>query len=141
MRYLKSRCRVAEPQTIACLRTAYLEYGDKFEAVGIADLDHDNLTDVFKGLSLITCIQNLLIPSLLLMVDVNAVILSRVPIAKGQISKIANSIVHSGSSGTKHVLEYVRAAKVTKVIHTGSFANVLHPNDSWRPIVVTESGR
>jgi hypothetical protein len=118
-----------------------LEYGDNFEAIGIADLDHDNLTDVFKGLSLIPCIQNLLIPSLLLMVDVNAVILSSVPIAKGQVLKIAGSIVHSGSSGTRHVLEHVRAANVTKVIHTGSFANVLHPDDSWNPIVVTEGGR
>jgi nucleoside-diphosphate-sugar epimerase len=119
-----------------------LEYGDSFEAIGIADLDHDNLTDVFKGLSLILCIQNLLlIPSSLFMIDVNAVILSTVPIAKGDVSKKANLIVHSGSSGTRHVLEYVRAANVTKVIHTGSFANVLHPDDSWNPIVVTEDGR
>jgi nucleoside-diphosphate-sugar epimerase len=120
---------------------AYLEYGDRFEAVGIADLDHDNLTDVFKGLSLTLCIRILLITSSPFMIDVNAVILSSVPIAKGQVSKAAKLIVQSGSSGTRHVLEYVRAANVTKVIHTGSFANVLHPDDSWNPIVVTEGGR
>lgn len=118
-----------------------MEYGDSFEAKGIADLDHDNLTHVFKGLSLTICIQNLLIPSSLVMIGVNAVILSSVPIAKGHVSKTANLIVESGSSGTKHVLKYVRAANVTKVIHTGCFANVLHPDDSWNPIVVTEDGR
>jgi hypothetical protein len=118
-----------------------LEYGDGFEAIGIADLDHDNLTDVFKGLSLTLCIQNLLILSSLFMIDVDAVILSSVPIAKGHVSKTANLIAQSGSSGTRHVLEYVRAANITKVIHTGSFANVLNPDDSWNPIVVTEGGR
>jgi hypothetical protein len=118
-----------------------LEYGDRFETIGIPDLNHDNLTDVFKGLSLTLCIQILLIPSSPFMIDVNAVILSSIPIAKGQVSKTVNSIVQSGSSGTRHILEYVRAANVTKVIHTGSFANVLHPDDSWNPIVVTESGR
>jgi hypothetical protein len=61
--------------------------------------------------------------------------------AKGYVSRRTNLIAQSGSSGTRHILEYVRAAKVTKVIHTGSFANVLHPDDSWNPIVVTEGGR
>jgi len=46
--------------------------------------------------------------------------------------------MESGSSGTKHVLEYARAADVKRVILTGLFANVLHPDDSWNPIVVTE---
>jgi hypothetical protein len=118
-----------------------LEYGDSFKAIGIADLYHDNLTGVMKGLSLTICIQNLLIPSLLFVIDVNAVILSSVPMAKGHVTKTANLIVESGSSGTRHVLEYVRAANVAKVIHTGSFANVLHPDDSWNPIVVSEGGR
>lgn len=122
-----------------------MEYGDSFEALGIADLYHDNLTDVFKGLSLTAplFIQNLLIPSSLFVIDVNAVILSGVPMAnlKNHVSKTANLIAQSGSSGIRHILEYVCAAKVTKVIHTGSFANVLHPDDSWNPIVVTEGGR
>jgi len=117
-----------------------LEYGDSFEAIGIADLNHDDLTDIFRSLFFIPRIQSLLIPSSLFMIDVNAVILSSIPIAKGQVTKIANSIVQSGSSGTRHVLEYVRAANITKVVHTGSFANVLHPDDSWNPIVVTEDG-
>jgi len=120
-----------------------MEYGASFEAIGVADLDHDNLTDVFKGLSPTLCIQNLLIliTSSVSMIGVNAVILSSVPIAKGHVSKAANSIVQFGSSGTRHVLGYVRAANVRKVIHTGCFANVLHPDDSWNPIVVTEDGR
>ena len=52
MTYLTSviNLRVAEPQTIVSLRAAYLVYGDRFEAVGVADLDHDDLTNVFKGL-------------------------------------------------------------------------------------------
>lgn len=75
------------------------------------------------------------------MIDVNAVILSNVPVAKGPVLKAANSIVRSGSFGTRHVLEYVREANVAKVIYTGSFANVLHPDDSWNPVVVTERGR
>jgi nucleoside-diphosphate-sugar epimerase len=60
--------------------------------------------------------------------------------AKGHVSKTANLIAQSGGSGTRRILEYVRAANVTKVIHTGSFANVLHPDDSWNPIVATEGG-
>lgn len=75
------------------------------------------------------------------MIDVNAVILSSAAVAKGHYSKMRNSIVQSGSSGIKHVLAYIRAANVTKVVHTGSFANVLHPDGSWNPIVVTEDGR
>ncbi len=80
-------------------------------------------------------------PELVFMIDVNAVILSIVPLVKGQIAKAANLLMQSGSSGTRHVLEYVRAANVTRIIHTGSFANVLHPDDSWNPIVVTEDGK
>ncbi|KAH9995881.1 hypothetical protein BJV74DRAFT_298470 [Russula compacta] len=107
---------VAEPETIYSLRVAYLKDRDRFEAVGIPDLNHDDLTDVFRG--------------------VNAIILAGLPFVKGQTAKL---IVESGSSGTKHVLAYARAAKVTKVIYAGSFANVLHPDDSWNPIVVTEN--
>lgn len=75
------------------------------------------------------------------MKDVNAIILSNVPLfAKGKVARTANSVMESGSSGTRHVLEYARAANVTRVILTGLFANVLHPDDSWNPIVVTEEG-
>jgi len=55
--------------------------------------------------------------------------------------KAAKLIMESGSSGTRHILEYARGANVTKVIYTGSFANVLHPYDSWSPIIVTENGK
>ncbi|KAF8477705.1 hypothetical protein DFH94DRAFT_89549 [Russula ochroleuca] len=109
---------VAEPQAIVSLRAAYLVYGDRFEAVGVADLDHDDLTNVFR--------------------DINAIILSTLPLVKGHAMNTANLIMESGSSGTRHVLEHARAANVKRVIHTGSFANVLHPDDSWNPIVVTE---
>jgi hypothetical protein len=54
---------------------------------------------------------------------------------------VAKLIVESASSGMKHVLKFARAANVMKVIYTGSFSNVLHPDYSWNPIVVTESGK
>jgi nucleoside-diphosphate-sugar epimerase len=75
------------------------------------------------------------------MTDINAIILSTLPLVKGHAMNTANLIMESGSSGTRHVLEHARAANVKRVIHTGSFANVLHPDDSWNPIVVTEDGR
>jgi len=37
------------PETVLHLRTAYSQYRDRFEVVGIADLDHDDLTEVFRG--------------------------------------------------------------------------------------------
>jgi nucleoside-diphosphate-sugar epimerase len=112
-----------------------------FEVVGVADLDHDDLTDVFRGLCCTLCIQTHLIPNSLFMIDVDSVVLlSNLPLVKGQVTKAANLVVQSGSSGTRHVLEYARAANVARVILTGSFANVLHPDNSWSPIVVTEDG-
>jgi nucleoside-diphosphate-sugar epimerase len=60
---------------------------------------------------------------------------------EGKTMKLAELIVELASSGTKHVLKFARAANVTKVIYTGSFSNVLHPDYSWNPIVVTESGK
>ncbi|KAI0298400.1 hypothetical protein B0F90DRAFT_1818763 [Multifurca ochricompacta] len=107
-----------EPRRVFALRIAYVEYRDRFEAVGIADLDHDDLTDAFR--------------------DVSAVILASLPPVRGQVMKMAKSIVESGSCGTKHVLEHARAANVKKVVHTGLFSNVLHPDDSWSPVVATE---
>ena len=75
------------------------------------------------------------------MIDVNALILSNLPLfVKGKVARTANSVIESGSSGTRHVLEYARAANVKRVILTGLFTNVLHPDDSWNPIVVTEDG-
>ena len=41
--------RITHPERVFALRIAYLEYRDRFEAVGVADLDHDDLTDVFRG--------------------------------------------------------------------------------------------
>ena len=38
------------PETALHLRTAYSQFRDRFEVVGIADLDHDDLTEVFRGL-------------------------------------------------------------------------------------------
>jgi hypothetical protein len=88
------------------------------------------------------CLQTLLIPNALFLIGINSLVLvSNLPLVKGQVTKTANLIVQSGSSGTRHVLEYARAANVTRVILTGSFANVLHPDESWNPIVVTEDGR
>ena len=86
-------------------------------------------------------IQTLLIFDSLFITDVNAIVLSALPLMKGQTTNTAHLLVESGSSGTRHVLEHARAANVKRVIHTGSFANVLHPDDSWNPIVVTEDGR
>ena len=60
---------------------------------------------------------------------------------KGQNTEKAKSIVESASVGTQHVLGYARAANVKKIVHTSFFANVLHPDDSWTPIVVTEDGK
>lgn len=77
----------------------------------------------------------------LLFIDVTVVILASLPPVKGQVMKAAKLIVESGSSGTKHILKFARVANVTKVIFTGSFSNVLHPDDSWNPIVVTEDGK
>ena len=37
------------PETVLHLRTAYSQYRDRFEVVGITDLDHDDLTEVFRG--------------------------------------------------------------------------------------------
>ncbi|KAI0301394.1 hypothetical protein BC826DRAFT_989207 [Russula brevipes] len=104
---------------VFALQNAYSNYRDKFEAVGVADLDHDDLTGAFRGVS--------------------AIILTSLPAVKGETMTNAKLIVESGSTGMKHVLEYARAAKVTKVIQTGIFTNVLHPKDSWSPIVVTEN--
>jgi hypothetical protein len=42
--------RIAHPERVFTLRIAYLEYRDRFEAVGVADLNHDDLADVFRGL-------------------------------------------------------------------------------------------
>ncbi|KAI9447241.1 hypothetical protein F5148DRAFT_728170 [Russula earlei] len=109
---------IAEPENIFSLRDAYLDSGDRFEAVGVADLDHDDLTDVCRG--------------------VTALVLAGLCLAKGRALPAVKLVVESGSSVTNNVLEYARAAKVTKVLFTGSFANVLHPDDSWNPIVVTE---
>ena len=87
------------------------------------------------------CIQNPLTLTLnLFFVDVTAVILASLPPVKGQITKAAKLIEESGSSGPEHILKFARVANVTKVIFTGSFSNVLRPNDSWNPIVVTEDG-
>lgn len=74
-------------------------------------------------------------------IGVNAIIIAGLPPVQGQTMQVANLIVESASSGTKHVLKFAHAAKVTKVIYTGSFSNVLHPDDSWNPIVVTENGQ
>ena len=88
------------------------------------------------------CIHNPLMLTLsLLFIDVTAVMLASLPPVKGQVMKAAKLIVESGSSGTKHILKFARVANVTKVIFTGSFSNVLHPDDSWNPIVVTEGGK
>ncbi|KAH9956357.1 hypothetical protein BC827DRAFT_1271002 [Russula dissimulans] len=129
---------VAEPKEIFFLLTAYSDC-DRFEAVSVEDLGHDDLTDVFRGLYHTQYVQYLLIPSSLFAIDVIAVVLTSLLYAKGQVMKVAKLIMESGSSGTRHILEYARAANVTKVIYTGSFANVLHPYDSWSPIIVTEN--
>jgi nucleoside-diphosphate-sugar epimerase len=75
------------------------------------------------------------------MIDVSALVQASLPPVKGQIVEKATSINRSASSGTMHVLEYARAANVRKIVHTSSFANILHPDDSWSPIVVTEDGK
>ena len=82
-----------------------------------------------------------LIISLHFVIDANAIILASLPPVNGRTMEVANLIVELASSGTKHVLKFARAAEVTKVIYTGSFSNVLHPDNSWNPIVVTENGK
>ena len=51
MSYQKSmrQLRVTVPETVSHLRTAYSQYRDRFQVVGIADPDHDDLTEVFRG--------------------------------------------------------------------------------------------
>src|SRR5579863_9148598 len=109
------KIRVVEPKMIYSFRTAYAnlnaKYNDRFET-----------------------------SSPLFMIDVDAVILAGLPPVKHQTMEFTNLIVELASIGTKHVLKFARAANVTKVIFTGSFSNVLHPDDSWNPIVVTENG-
>jgi nucleoside-diphosphate-sugar epimerase len=75
------------------------------------------------------------------MIGVGTLIQASLPPVKGQITEKAKSIVQSASTGTIHLLRHARAANVRKIVHTSFFANVLHPNDSWNPIVVTEDGK
>jgi hypothetical protein len=42
--------RTVKPENVSALRIAYFEYQGRFEAVGITDLEHDDLTDIFRGL-------------------------------------------------------------------------------------------
>ena len=41
--------RTVKPEGVSALRIAYLEYQGRFEVVGVTDLDHDDLTDIFRG--------------------------------------------------------------------------------------------
>ncbi|KAI9447133.1 NAD-P-binding protein [Lactarius psammicola] len=107
-----------KPERVSALRIAYLEYQDRFEAVGVTDLDHDDLTDLFRGVSIL--------------------IVASSPPIRGRTIEEARSTVESASSGTKHILEYAQAAGVKKIVYTGSFQNTFHPNDSWNPITITE---
>ncbi|KAH9053174.1 hypothetical protein EDB87DRAFT_287706 [Lactarius vividus] len=118
---LKAGYRVrgtVKPERVSALRMAYLEYQDRFEAVGITDLDHDDLTDIFRG--------------------VGTLIVASLPPVRGRTTEEARSTVESASSGTKHLLAYTRAASVKKIVYTGSFQNAFHPSDSWNPITITE---
>lgn len=108
-----------KPEGVSALRIAYLEYQGRFEAVGVTDLDHNDLTDIFRGVS--------------------TLILASSAHVKGKTIEEARSAVESASSGTKHILEHAQAAGVKKIIYTGTFQNALHPLDSWNPITITEN--
>ncbi|KAI0259979.1 hypothetical protein BC834DRAFT_902869 [Gloeopeniophorella convolvens] len=118
---LKAGYRVrgtVEPAKAVALRAAYFEYRDRFDTIEVTDLDTDDLTDAFRGVSA-------------------AIVASLTPLP-GKATKTAKKIVESGYTATKHILEHARAANVKKVVLTGSSSNVLHPDDTWKPIVVTE---
>lgn len=118
---LKAGYRVrgtVKPESVSALRIAYLEYQDKFEVASITDLDNDDLTDIFRGVS--------------------ALIVASSPPVRGKTIEEARSTVESAGSGTKHVLGYAQAGSVKKIVYTGSFQNALHPRDSWSPITITE---
>lgn len=118
---LKAGYRVrgtVKPERVSALRMAYLEYQDRFEAVGVTDLEHDDLTDIFRGVS--------------------TLVVASSPPVRGRTTEEARSTVESASSGTKHLLTYAQAASVKKIVYTGSFQNAFHPSDSWNPITITE---
>ncbi|KAN0139337.1 hypothetical protein V8E53_002838 [Lactarius tabidus] len=111
--------RTVKPEGVSALRIAYLEYQSRFEAIGVTDLDHNDLTDIFRG--------------------VTTLIIASSAHVKGKTIEEARSAVESASSGTKHILEYAKAAGVKKIVYTGTFQNALHPLDSWNPITITEN--
>ncbi|KAH9048918.1 hypothetical protein EDB84DRAFT_1556578 [Lactarius hengduanensis] len=118
---LKAGYRVrgtVKPERVSALRMAYLEYQDRFEAAGVTDLEHDDLTDIFRGVS--------------------TLVVASLPPVRGRTTEEARSSVESASSGTKHLLAYAQAASVKKIVYTGSFQNAFHPSDSWNPITITE---
>ena len=49
LRSQSEELRTVKPEGVSALRIAYLEYQRRFEAVGVTDLDHDDLTDIFRG--------------------------------------------------------------------------------------------
>ncbi|KAF8263095.1 hypothetical protein EI94DRAFT_1832490 [Lactarius quietus] len=107
-----------KPENASALRIAYLEYQGRFEVVGVADLDHDDLTDIFRG--------------------VGTLVVASSAHVRGKTIEEARSAVESASCGAKHVLEYAQAAGIKKIIYSGTFQNALHPLESWNPIAITE---
>jgi len=107
-----------KPENVSALRIAYLEYQGRFEVVGVTDLDHDDLTDIFRG--------------------VGTLVVASSAHVRGKTIEEARSAVESASCGTKHVLEYAQAAGIKKIIYSGTFQNALHPLESWNPIAITE---
>jgi nucleoside-diphosphate-sugar epimerase len=74
-------------------------------------------------------------------IGVSTLIIASSAHVKGKTIEEAKSAVESASGGTKHILEYAKAAGVKKIIYTGTFQNALHPLDSWNPITITENGK
>ena len=74
-------------------------------------------------------------------IGVSTLIVASSAHVRGRTIEEARSAVKSAISGTKHVLEYARAAGVKKIIYTGTFQNTLHPLESWNPISITEDGK
>lgn len=98
------------------LRAAYAKYGDRYEVVEVQDLATSDLTEAFKG------------------VDALIHVGSPLPGAAGP-----EVVLQSAIDGTRRVLDYALSAKVKKIIYTSTFGSLLHPDDTFKDKVFTES--
>ncbi|KAI0263975.1 hypothetical protein BC834DRAFT_1042584 [Gloeopeniophorella convolvens] len=99
---------IARSGKSATLRSAYAFYGNTLEIAEIADLATSDLTAAFEG--------------------VDALIHVGSPLPGTESPEI---MVRNTVEATKRVLDYARHAGIKKIIATGTFGNVLHPDDAY----------